>query len=504
MFKKYLYNFKKFLVNNIRQSTKVLIFNILIIFKSPYPRSYFFIMQMLLKKKLIPIINSTSFNKKKMIKVYEKIMNIQNKAIVANAVSPHIYLVASSSSLLVGKIDEWINQCNGYIKLQKSIFKTKKKKGYNFQIIEPGLMTYTIGANFTLDAWIKSQILGFQEKTRLILPILPSNRRNLVNRCMIDYYKPYIDIIEDPDDAKYYYSLIEECQAPHNVYIPCGNEFDGYYTHSAAVYIQSIWDKQGRKPLFEITDEHRERGQAVLRKMGLPKDAWFVVCHVREGGFKGEENFRDSNIFTYLDSFEEITKRGGWVIRMGDSKMAPIPSMQQVVDYANSEYKNDWMDIFLCGSAKFMIGTSSGLYTVSSIFGVPVVQTNSLPAAGSYLTKKGLFIPRLMRRKEDGQMLNLTELMTSPYNMGCADGMYDNIFRVEVIPNTSWEIKNICIEMINILDGSIEYSENDEKLQEIFKRKTAAKEAMIGFPNTLIPSRIGKDFLNKHRNLLIN
>ncbi len=82
--------------------------------------------------------------------------------------------------------------------------------------------------------------------------------------------------------------------------------------------------------------------------------------------------------------------------------------------------------------------------------------------------------------------------------------MYDNIFRVEVIPNTSWEIKNICIEMMNILDGSIEYSENDEKLQEIFKRKTAAKEAMIGFPNTLIPSRIGKDFLNKHRNLLIN
>ena len=43
-----------------------------------------------------------------------------------------------------------------------------------------------------------------------------------------------------------------------------------------------------------------------------------------------------------------------------------------------------------------------------------------------------------------------------------------------------------------------------EKLQEIFKRETAAKEVMMGFPNTLIPSRIGKDFLSKNKNLLIN
>ena len=81
--------------------------------------------------------------------------------------------------------------------------------------------------------------------------------------------------------------------------------------------------------------------------------------------------------------------------------------------------------------------------------------------------------------------------------------MYDNIFNVEVIPNTDWEIKSICIEMMDIRDGSIEYSESDEELQEIFKRETAAKEVMMGFPNTLIPSRIGKDFLYQHKGLLV-
>jgi len=94
--------------------------------------------------------------------------------------------------------------------------------------------------------------------------------------------------------------------------------------------------------------------------------------------------------------------------------------------------------------------------------------------------------------------------MTTPYGLGVSDGMYANLFNVEVIPNTEWEIKSICIEMIDTLDGSVEYSKDDERLQETFKAKTAAKEVMVGFPNIIIPSRIGKDFLNKHKNLLIN
>ena len=58
--------------------------------------------------------------------------------------------------------------------------------------------------------------------------------------------------------------------------------------------------------------------------MGVPEDAWFAVCHVREGGFKGEEKFRDADITTYFEAFNEIVKRGGWVIRMGDNTMAPF------------------------------------------------------------------------------------------------------------------------------------------------------------------------------------
>ena len=108
------------------------------------------------------------------------------------------------------------------------------------------------------------------------------------------------------------------------------------YSLTSGAYIQSIWDEQERKPLFQLTDEHRQKGSSVLKKIGLPDDAWFVTCHVREPQFKGKESFRDSDIQTFFKAFEEITKRGGWVIRMGDKRMTSLPKMPQVFDYALS------------------------------------------------------------------------------------------------------------------------------------------------------------------------
>ena len=111
--------------------------------------------------------------------------------------------------------------------------------------------------------------------------------------------------------------------------------------------MQSVWDAQGRKPLFNLTEEHKKKGNDILKKIGLPENAWFVTCHVREPHFKNREDFRDSDISTYFDAFNEITNRGGWVIRIGDKSMTPLPKINQVIDYAISEYKSDWMDIFL-------------------------------------------------------------------------------------------------------------------------------------------------------------
>ena len=87
----------------------------------------------------------------------------------------------------------------------------------------------------------------------------------VVNPCMLNYLGSYIDIVEEPKQAKYYYSILKDCRAWHNVYIPNGREIYPYSLTSGA-YIQSIWDQQKRKPLFQLTDEHRHKGNSILKK----------------------------------------------------------------------------------------------------------------------------------------------------------------------------------------------------------------------------------------------
>ena len=119
------------------------------------------------------------------------------------------------------------------------------------------------------------------------------------NQCLLDYWKPYFEFVEDPVKLPEQKPLVEDLLMHYNLYIHCG-EKRVPHTHSAGVWIQTEWNKQDRKPLLQLKDEHRQRGWEMLEKMGIPKDAWFVTNHVRESWVKNKESYRDSDISTYF------------------------------------------------------------------------------------------------------------------------------------------------------------------------------------------------------------
>jgi hypothetical protein len=99
--------------------------------------------------------------------------------------------------------------------------------------------------------------------------------------------------------------------------------------------VQLRWEREKREPLLTLSAEHRERGQRLLRELGVPEGAWFVGLHVREGSDRMRD-VRNSDIATYRPAIEEIAKRGGWVLRVGDPKMRPLPPWPNTIDYARS------------------------------------------------------------------------------------------------------------------------------------------------------------------------
>jgi len=487
---------------NPKEILKNLIYFTVVLLRLPFSKPYLHTQKKMVKIKLRNKINALKYDINAAQKIYKKINNLHNLSIKLNVDTPEFYKWKSTAALFFGKYPQWKEGRIDYIKKQVSINKKFQKKiGKKILIIEPGSIISTIGQFFNLDAWIKSKILGFQDNEELILPLMPNFKKRIANPCLLDYFKKYINVIEDPDKAKLYYSFTDNSKCLFDEHIPCGDDIVPH-THASGTYIQSMWDSQNKEPLFKITDDHNERGKKILRQMGIKENDWFVTCHVREPFYKDRDDYRDSDISSFFLAFKEIVANGGWVIRMGDKSMSPIPKMNNVIDYATSEHKSDWMDIFLCASSAFMLGTSSGLTAVSYIFGRPIAMTNNLPTATTYLSKRDIFLPRLMQSLEDGRMLNLVELMTKPYNFGCYDGMYRNILKVKPLPNTDIEIQNLTAEMIKRVNDNIGYTEEEEKLQNNFKSLTAAREVMTGLPGFPIQCRIGKEFLKNNKRFL--
>jgi putative glycosyltransferase (TIGR04372 family) len=485
---------------NFRKAILLLIYASSVTMRLPWSRAYLWMGERY-RTKLFQIIDSDDYDKNIADKIYLKGVGFLERAC---QLRPNFVVAAQlmgGMGVLTGRTDKWLEAQHRVIDYQEKRAQNAGVDSHNFRILNAGPIFSTIGNTLTLDAWIKSGILGLRPPWRSLIPVEPGLKGRAANQCLLDYWKKYYDFVEDPTELSRLKPLIDDLRIPHDYYIPCGEKI-APYTHSAAVWIQSEWEKQGRQPLLQLEDEHRQRGWDMLERMGVPRNSWFVTSHVRENGFKSKESFRDSAIATYFDSYREVTSRGGWVIRLGDASMKPLPPMPQVIDYALSPAKCDWMDVFLLGAARFMIGTSSGPTTVSYTFGVPVAMTNNLPSAATYLGRQDIFLPRLMRRIDDNSLLNLEELMTLPHSMASWDTIFTNVLGVDVIPNSSEEITDLVKEMLTKLDGPLSYSEEEEALQQRFKSLTAEREAMIGFPGFEIQCRLGASFLDKYQHLL--
>ena len=346
-----------------------------------------------------------------------------------------------------------------------------------------------------LDLYVKSRTLGLIDDARAFLcTAAPHN----ANGDFADYWRKYVEVVTDPGESlrlsnHYHKSWV----LTDYVRLP-----DGRALQRDAAYrvVQNLWEQQGRAPLLTLKDEHREKGEAFLNDLGMPKGSWFVTMHVRSTGYYLEDemtspNFhRNSDIVTYLPAIEEIVKRGGWVVRIGDTSMPPLPKMAQVIDYAHLDHTFGWLDVFFIAACRFFIGTSSGPVTMAENFGTRILGTNWC-AGGAWLACRGdIFMHKLLRRKADGRLMTLAEMMKPPFFTAIEPLLYRKE-GLEVVDNSPEDIRDGVIEMLDTLEGKHGYSDEEETLQRAFKAK--ADPYKLG-----LNSRAATGFLRRHPELL--
>lgn len=200
----------------------------------------------------------------------------------------------------------------------------------------------------------------------------------------------------------------------------------GIEQFSWEIVAQYDWQKQLRLPLKVYLPEKKKCIAECRRiEMGLPPDAWFVCLHVRESGFRdsafyeerGAYDERNATIANYLGAMEEITRRGGWVVRMGDPSMTRLPPMDRVIDYPFTPWKSELMDVYLISECRLYIGMASGIYDVARLFQKPMIMTNMNNWLMTYPILEGdLGIAKHVFSKSKGRFLSLREWINEPWD----------------------------------------------------------------------------------------
>lgn len=359
-------------------------------------------------------------------------------------------------------------------------------------------MPFGIGElSMDMELYVKEEILGLRKPIFSIVLIPWHNPGKLwksgVNLYLVSLFEPFLSW-PIRVRSRVMLEIVRPLMLPHPLLIsPDANE-----EKSRFVNVTQHWGN--RPPLLRIPDPDMERGWRTLEAMGVPRDGWFVCIHARERATKPTKtyhNFRDVDIDTYTLACEEIARRGGWIIRMGDPAMRPYTPFDRVIDYVHSEHHSDFMDIFLSANCRFFLGCNSGLAAVPRTFHVPLATTNGVPVAPLTYGDQDIGIMKLALKEADQSLVPFADLLAPGYLSMQTQAILAN-HGWRLVDNTPEEILDLTQEMLDSLDGALAPDPDNEARQ-------AALKSLLhhGFHFAFgTRARMGRRFLAKYADLL--
>jgi putative glycosyltransferase (TIGR04372 family) len=343
-----------------------------------------------------------------------------------------------------------------------------------------------------VDAFIKDNILSNSSKKFILI----KDKEN-ANTKLFNYFAKYLIIIK-----KKLPSLILRIFFSNSFFLIDISKKYSEGTDSLKLYkIVSKWG--GRNSLFKLSNKDYKIGNSFMKKKKLDTKKFIVCFHSRTSIFSGGvdsdygQSFRNFSCESFEKAIKFIIKQGGLVIRLGDKDNVKINiKNQNYFDYANYK-KNPSLDIFFCASAKFFVGNTSGLFGLSSIFGVPVACCNMIPITTSLVySHKDIGIPAMYSK--NSKLLSFKKIFRSKIRNALFDSDYKKIKeKTKIIYNSPEDIKSLVSEMYNQLNNSFKINNSDLKLQKKFK-----KNFKLGDSRFFSKSNISYSFLRKYKKLL--
>lgn len=264
---------------------------------------------------------------------------------------------------------------------------------------------------------------------------------------------------------------------------------------------------QNNFPIMNFTQQEISHCEAQLKKMGIPENADFICFHLRDSAYLNSiaghqkwdyHDYRDATLANYVEAMEKFTKDTGlYALRMGaitkDKITKPIP---RVIDYANSEFRNDLMDMYLSYRSKFFVASDSGMSVFPEMMGKHILFFNIAPVArldpwGHYV----IYLPKKFYWNTENRYLTYDEVIHKFIGIHPSTEKFEQ-HNIRVDENTSEEMYQGLHEMNQILEGTFVRTDDDIQLQ---KRFWEIRGKMPRGGKTLF---IGTNFLRQYRDLI--
>lgn len=270
-------------------------------------------------------------------------------------------------------------------------------------------------------------------------------------------------------------------------------------------------DAQGWSELFEekldlhLSADDEKLCREYEKKLGIKDGDWYVCLHIRTSAYKNnpaDTELRNSTPENYTKAIEYINSLGGKVVRIGDPVDMSINPI--CIDYANSPYKSQIMDIFLIKNCRFYIGTSSGPLDTAWLLGAPVLAVNfeTLMYVAKGVKSYDKMLPKHLYKRDSNKQLSVKEIFSKKlYSLvGSAD-------RYDLAENSPDEILLATKEMLEDLESlqakddlDFEYERlmHEALLDKISSEKLDADEAYKLYVRSLGNGRICRFYLEQN------
>lgn len=161
------------------------------------------------------------------------------------------------------------------------------------------------------------------------------------------------------------------------------------------------------------------RALRVAAQLGVDPETPLVALHVRGGRFREADAvspkafLRDARIEDHFDAIDYLVSQGFTVVRIGDPSMPPL-RRRGVVDSATAPDRDEAFELWAVLRSRLFVAGDSGPYLLTRLRDLPCVATNVTVPLGVYgLRRSELFLPKLLRRRENGEIVPLRDVYSS-------------------------------------------------------------------------------------------